>query len=220
MESRLNMVRNQVRVVGVEDERILSAMMEINREDFVIDKHKKVAYSDSELLIDSERSIARPEMIARFLESAQITSEDSVIEVGCGTGYGSHIIARLAKSVIGVDNCKKIINKAEKLVGNIDNLSFKYMDFKKVSVPEDISVIIVNGAVFNKRADISVIQDRSDLFDFHSGMLIDELVSKMTSNCRLFCVEGHYNFHPMNIVKYCQGKREVLEQIYFPEIKL
>ncbi len=219
MESRHNMVRNQVRIVGMEDEKILSAMMEIHREEFVHKKHKLVAYSDSELLIDQERLIARPEMIARFLESAKITDFDIVLEVGCGTGYASHIISRIAKEVVAIDNCKNIISRAKNL-SNIDNLHFQYSSFKKIKIPENTSLILVNGAIFDKRADMSVIYDQADLFNFHSAMLIDELLIQMPGNCRLFCVEGYYKYHPMSIVRYFKGERTVLEQVYFPEINL
>ena len=213
------MVRNQVRIVGVEDEGILNAMLEIEREKFVVDKFKSVAYSDSELPITDSRVIARPEMIARFLEAAHITSNDIVLEIGCGTGYGSHIISRIAKSVVGIDNCKKVISIAKKLRDQ-DNLSFQYQDLKKISIKEEISLIIVNGAMFDKRADFSTIQDRSDLFDFHSAMLIDDLISKMPKSCRLLSVEGYYKYHPMYIVRYSKDSREVLDQVYFPQLVL
>ena len=213
------MVRNQVRVVGVEDERILNAMLEIEREKFVVDKFKSVAYSDSELPIADSRVIARPEMIAKFLEAGQITSNDIVLEIGCGTGYGSHIISRIAKSVVGIDNCKKVISIAKKLCDK-DNLSFQFQDLKKISMPEEISLIIVNGAVFDKRADFSTIQDRSDLFNFHSAMLIDEMLNKMPKSCRLLSVEGYYNYHPMYIMRYSKDSREVLDQVYLPQLVL
>lgn len=217
---RHNMVRNQVRVIGVEDDRILNAMLDIARENFVIDEFKAVAYSDSELPIGNSRLIPRPEMIAKFLEIARITNDDNVLDIGCGTGYGSHIISRIAKTVLGIDNCKNLISTAKTLIGDRKNLSFIYQDFNNLSIPEEISLIIINGAVFNKRADFSVIQDKNDLFDFHSAMLIDSVISKMSSQCRLLSVEGYYKYHPMNVVRYGKDSREVLDQIYFPEIKL
>ena len=217
---RHNMVRNQVRPVGVEDERILSAMSEIERERFVMDKFKPIAYSDSEIYIDESRLIPRPEMTAKFLEAAEITSNDIVLEIGCGTGYGSHIISRLAKNVVGIDNCKKIISIAKNLSSKVDNLSFEYHDYSEPEISQDTSLILVSGAVFNKRADFSLIQDRSDLFNFNSAILIDNLVSKMPSHCRLLTVEGYYKYHPMNIVRYKRDSREVLDQIHFPGLIL
>jgi len=217
---RHNMVRNQVRVVGIEDDRILNAMLEIERHKFASEKFQCVGYSDGELPISDGRLIARPEMIAKLLEAAHINSNDNVIEVGCGTGYSSHIISMIAKSVTGVDNCKTIISSAKKLIGGRENLSFIYQDFKKIFIGNEISLIIVNGAVFDKRSDFSVIEDRSDLFDFHSAILIDTMISQMGSNCRLITVEGYYKYHPMNIVRYRKDSREVLDQVYFPQLNL
>lgn len=218
--ARHNMVRNQVRPIGVEDERILSAMAEIERKRFVLDKFKPIAYSDSEIHIDETRLIPRPEMTAKFLEAAEITEDDVVLEIGCGTGYSTHIISRLAKNVVGVDNCKKIISIAKKLSSGVNNLSFEYHDFSNPEISQETTLILVNGAVFNKRADFSLVQDRSDLFNFKSAILIDNLVSKMPSNCRLLTVEGYYKYHPMNIVRYQKDLRQVLDQIYFPELLL
>ncbi len=215
---RHNMVRNQVRVVGVADEKILGAMLEITRHDFVIEKFKSVAYSDSELPISETRLIARPKMIAKLLELSKINSNDNVLEIGCGTGYASHLISMIAKSIVGVDNCKKIISSAKKLIGDRQNISFLYQDFKKLSIEAATSLIIVNGAVFDKRSDFSTIQDKSDLFDFHSAMLIDDLISKMPKDCRLISVEGYYKYHPMHVVRYTKDSREVLDQVYFPAI--
>ncbi len=217
---RHNMVRNQVRVIGVEDERILNAMLEIEREKFIIDKFQSVAYSDSELPISDSRLIARPEMIAKFLEIAQITHNDIIYDIGCGTGYGSHIISRIAKDILGIDNCKNVIATAKKLIGNRQNLAFKYQDFNNLSIPSDVSLILINGAVFNKRADFSMIQDKDDLFDFHSAMLVDDIINKMPHQCRLLCVEGYYKYHPMHATRYTKDSREVLDQIYFSEINL
>ena len=217
---RHNMVRNQVRVIGVEDEQILNAMLEIEREKFVIDKFKPVAYSDSEVHISDSRLIARPEMIAKLLEAACITSTDNVLEIGCGTGYGSHIISRIAKNILGVDNCQDIITTAKKLIGDRNNILFEYQDFQKLVVAEDISLIIVNGAVFDKRSDFSAVQDKSDLFDFHSAMLIDTLLSKMSNQSRVICIEGYCKYYPMYLVRYMKNSREVLDQIYFPELYL
>lgn len=214
------MVRNQVRVIGIEDEKILDAMLEVKRHEFVLEKFKSVAYSDSEIPITETRLIARPEMIAKLLEVAKINSNDNVLEIGCGTGYMSHLISKIAKNIVGVDNCKKTISTAKKLIGDIENLSFIYQDFKQISITDETSIIIVNGAVFDKRSNFSIIQDKSDLFDFHSAMLIDDLISKMPRDCHLISVEGYYKYHPMHLVRYRKDSREVLDQVYFPEIRM
>ena len=91
---------------------------------------------------------------------------------------------------------------------------------RKLSLLEGTSLILINGAVFDKRADFSVIQDKGDLFDFHSAMLVDNIISKMPNQCRLLCVEGYYKYHPMHVIRYTKDSREVLDQIYFPEITL
>lgn len=218
--SRSNMVRNQVRVVGLEDRRILTAMLEIPRHEFVLDKFKGVAYSDAELLMDNGRMLARPEMTARFLETAQITNEDVVLEIGCGTGYASNIIARMAQSVVAIDNCKKLINIARKLANNIPNLAFEYQNFSKLEIQNNVSLVLINGAILDTTADLSGVSDTNDIFNLKSAVLLSRALSKMPESCRLFCVEGYYKYAPMNVVRYTKSSREMMEQIYMPEIKL
>lgn len=189
-----NMIRNQIRVVGVTNEKIMNAMMEIPRHEFVSSKHSVIAYSDAELELDDSRKIARPEMLATFLEAASITENDNVLEIGCGTGYCSAVVAKIAASVTGFDKSSKAIRKAEKICKkhNIQNVSFTS------KMPSgDFSLILIQGAIFGE------------------NKLIDEL--RMKSNARIFCVRGTNQYSPMHIVRYTHDSKQVLNQVYFPE---
>jgi protein-L-isoaspartate(D-aspartate) O-methyltransferase len=215
------MVRNQVRVVGLVDERVMSAMLSIPRHEFVSKKYREVAYSDAELPISDERLIARPEMLAKLLDASNIRKDDIVLEVGCGTGYASHIIASIAAKVVAVDNCKKSINKATKIARELEvqNIECFYQD-DLTNIDIDLSGItlaIINGAVFTRDAeDMSHIQDKNDLFNIRTGHVRDNLLKIP----KVICVEGYYNFSPMNIVEYFKGKRNKLDQIYIPELRV
>jgi protein-L-isoaspartate(D-aspartate) O-methyltransferase len=108
--ARSNMVAGQLRTNDVTDHRILAAMLEVPRERFVPEAMRPFAYLDEDLLVkraDAEwpaRYLIEPMSFARLLQVAEIGSGDTVLDVGCGTGYSAAAIARLASEVIAVES--------------------------------------------------------------------------------------------------------------------
>lgn len=106
---RKNMVESQVRPADVVDRRIIRAMLEIPREMFVPEDMRPLAYSDGEVRIspsaDPKRArwLMAPSVHARLIQFLELESDDIVLEVGCGTGYGSAVMARLAQTVVGLE---------------------------------------------------------------------------------------------------------------------
>jgi protein-L-isoaspartate(D-aspartate) O-methyltransferase len=221
---RQNMVRNQIRPIGVDDNNVIGAMLEIPRHKFISQKFSSVAYSDAELPIledNNRKLIARPEMLAKLLAAAEITRDDVVLEIGCGTGYATAIISKIARQVVGIDSCKKSIDKANELAEdlNMKNVVFNYQDLKEEFNISDFSIIIVNGAALTREAvDISNVCDPKDFFSFDSRDLINNLVRNF--NKKIICVEGYYKYSPMHVVVYQEGVRNQLDEIYLPEIML
>ena len=98
--ARHNMVSGQIRTNRVTDERLIEAMEEIPRELFVPRAKRGVAYVDEDVEIASGRYLMEPMVLARLVQEAEITASDVVLDVGCGTGYASAVMARLAGTVI------------------------------------------------------------------------------------------------------------------------
>lgn len=221
---RKNMVRNQVRAIGIENPDITNAMLEIPRHKFVSKKFSSVAYSDAELPIledDEKKLIARPEMLAKLLNAAEITSDDVVLEIGCGTGYSTAIISKIAKHVVGIDSCNKSIEKAKNLAEDlhITNIDFHNQNLKEEFSVENFTMVIVNGAAFTRDPiDISSLNNTNDLFDLNSKKLIDNLIKNF--NQKIICVEGYYKYAPMHIFMYKDGQKKLLDEIYLPELAL
>lgn len=221
---RANMVRNQIRPIGVTDSNVTNAMLQIPRHHFVAQKFSSVAYSDSELpMLDDNNSklIARPEMVAKLLAAAEITNQDRVLEIGCGTGYATAIISQIAQHVLGIDSSKKAINKAQKIIKDLEiqNISFHQQDLTQPFDVSDSNIIIINGTIFSRDpGDISHVQDTNDLFDIRSRNMLNNLLE--TFDQKIITVEGYSQYAPINLVKYHHGTREILDEIYMPEISL
>ena len=107
--ARANMVESQVRPNGITDPRILEAMISIAREDFVPHDRRSVAYMDGDILITEEkhggapRYLMEPMIFARLVQLAEIGDDDKVLHIGCGRGYGTAVLSRIAKSVTAID---------------------------------------------------------------------------------------------------------------------
>jgi protein-L-isoaspartate(D-aspartate) O-methyltransferase len=108
-KQRLKMVDSQLRTTGLTEVPILEAMLAVPREEFVPQRRRSLAYIDEDLEIApaSSKSPARflmePAPFAKLVQLAEIKREDVVLDVGCGTGYSSAVLSKLASSVIALE---------------------------------------------------------------------------------------------------------------------
>lgn len=109
---RKAMVERQLAARGIKDARVLEAMGEVPREAFVPDRLKEFAYEDSALPIEAGQTISQPYIVAQMIELAEIGPEDSVLEVGAGSGYAAAVMGRLAKRVVAIERHEVLVKKA------------------------------------------------------------------------------------------------------------
>ncbi len=114
---RFNMVDSQLRTNQVTDHRILRAMMDIPRENFVPEELRGLAYMDQDILVDRDREGAdrymmSPVTIARLTQLAGIDARDMVLIIGCTSGYAAALIARLADSVVCLERDERMSEAA------------------------------------------------------------------------------------------------------------
>lgn len=128
---RKNMVESQVRPSDVVDRRILRAMLEIPREVFVPEDFRPLAYMDRDVPILTEgdprnaRTLLSPRVHAKMIQALDLEENAIVLDVGCGTGYGSAIMARLAQTVVGLECEPALAEAATKALSalSIDNVA-------------------------------------------------------------------------------------------------
>jgi protein-L-isoaspartate(D-aspartate) O-methyltransferase len=101
--ARRNMVESQLRPNEIVDEALLAAMGELPREQFFPARLRGVAYVDEDVPIGGGRFMMEPLVLARLIQLAAPGERDKALDIGCGTGYGAAILARLCHNVIGLE---------------------------------------------------------------------------------------------------------------------
>ena len=117
--ARRNMVSGQIRTNRVSDERLIEAMEEIPRERFVPPAKRGVAYVDEDVEIAPGRYLMEPMVLARMVQEAGIAADDMVLDVGCGTGYATAVMSRLAGTVIALDVDGSLAAEAERTLNAV-----------------------------------------------------------------------------------------------------
>ena len=101
--ARRNMIECQLRPNGVTDGRVLRAIAETPRELFVPASKRPVAYVDEDIELGHGRCLMEPMAFARMVALAAIRPSDIVLDIGCGTGYSTAVLSRLANTVVAVE---------------------------------------------------------------------------------------------------------------------
>ncbi len=112
-EAREAMVDRQVRPSDVTRHNIIDAMLAIPRETFVPAGQRSVAYVDRDVPLGKGRALLAPRTFSKMLDAAEIAPSETVLDVGCGLGYSSAIIASLCRGVIAVEQDETMANAAE-----------------------------------------------------------------------------------------------------------
>ena len=102
--TRINMIKQQLRTGDVIDESILELFREIARDEFVPAKYKDFAYSDMQLELAHQQRMMTPLEEAKILQALNLTGNETVLEVGTGTGFLTALLSRRCKKLISVDN--------------------------------------------------------------------------------------------------------------------
>lgn len=148
--ARRNMVDSQVRTNKVTDEAVIEALRQVPREIFVPEPFRGIAYVDEDLLLDGDRYLVEPMVFGRLLQAAAIRPTDIVLDLGCGPGYSTAVIARLANTVVALETDGALLNQAARNLGRlgVDNAVVVDGPLEEGWPPQaPYNVIVLGGAV-------------------------------------------------------------------------
>jgi len=111
--ARSNMVEQQVRTWEVLDSKVLGLMENVHREDFVPVRYRKLAFADLSVPLAMGQSMMCPRVEGRMLQSLDLQQEDSILEIGTGSGFITACLSVMARRVVSVELFEELYLEAE-----------------------------------------------------------------------------------------------------------
>jgi protein-L-isoaspartate(D-aspartate) O-methyltransferase len=132
-DERLRMVERQLRGRGIDDERVLAAMAEVPRELFVPEDQRRRAYRDGALRIGEGQTISQPWIVACMSQLLELQGDETVLEVGTGSGYGAAVLSRLCAQVVTIERFESLAAEARATLEELgyDNVEVRVGDGSK-----------------------------------------------------------------------------------------
>jgi protein-L-isoaspartate(D-aspartate) O-methyltransferase len=121
--AREAMVDRQVRTADVTLYPIIDAMLAVPREDFVPPTWQPVAYLGEHVPIAPGRVLLDPRVFAKLLDAVNPGPSDLVLDLGCGYGYSTAVLGRMAEAVVALEEDPLLAAEAEALLAahSVDN---------------------------------------------------------------------------------------------------
>ncbi|MGB0901979.1 protein-L-isoaspartate(D-aspartate) O-methyltransferase [Halocynthiibacter sp.] len=104
-----------LRSKGVTDNRVLTAMEQIDRGPFIQGFFADRAYEDTPLPIPCGQTISQPSVVALMTQALNVQPRDKVLEVGTGSGYQAAILSQLGRRIYTVERHRELIRAARKI---------------------------------------------------------------------------------------------------------
>ncbi len=123
---REQMIQEQLTARQVTDMRVLAAMRDIPRHIFVAEELQHLAYRDSPLPIGQDQTISQPFIVGYMTQCLALTGQETVLEVGTGSGYQTAILCRLAKHVYTIERHDAL---AQQAAARLEQLDLHNVDF-------------------------------------------------------------------------------------------
>jgi protein-L-isoaspartate(D-aspartate) O-methyltransferase len=198
---RERMVNEQIIARGVEDKRVLGAMVRVPRHLFVDKVYEHQAYNDYPLSLGHGQTISQPYMVAVMTELLELKPDDTVLEIGTGSGYQAAILALLCKMVYTVERVSALKDRARE---RLEKLGFN-----------NICYLIGDGSIgwpqFAPYDGIIVTAGAPEV----PKALIEQLAEKG----RLVIPVGSEYFQTLNVVRKQKGRvfrKELFECTFVP----
>lgn len=171
--ARHNMIQQQIRPWEVLDPRVLEVFDQVNRDHFVADQYKGLAYADCKIPVIEGESMLPPTVEGRMLQALQLEPGDTVLEIGTGCGYITACLANLSTQVTSVDTRAEATELAR---SNLEALNLNNIILGNISGLQDVN--------YTKRFDAIVVSAGS------LKEIPQNLKDALAINGRLFAVTG------------------------------
>ncbi len=151
-QARSNAIDQQIRPWGGLNYIANNALKNTPREDFVPEKYQNLAFADIEIPLTDKAKMLSPKIEGRLLDALNIKKDETVLEVGTGSGYLTAVISKLCKSITSIEIDETLsANAQEKLNAlNINNAKLEVGDASKGWSSNDFFDVVIVGAAVPK----------------------------------------------------------------------
>lgn len=124
-ERRAEMVETQIARRGVDDPRVLEAMRKVPRHRFMPPEMRDRAYDDSPVPIGHGQTISQPYIVAFMTQALDLKGDETVLEIGTGSGYQAAIFGELVKQVHSIEIVKPLGERAAEALADAGHVNVK-----------------------------------------------------------------------------------------------
>ena len=145
-----NMIEGQIKPINGMREELLSVFYSLDRNDFMPETMKEMSYIEKNIILENERTILKPRLIAQIALSINLKANENVLILGAATGYLSAILSHQAETVIVVEENESLLSNSENAIkkNNINNVVFiKNEIVKGYNEQSPFNAIIIEGAI-------------------------------------------------------------------------
>ncbi len=114
------MVDKEIVAAGVSNKRVVQAMRDTPRHEFVPANQRQFAYYDMALPIGNGQTISPPFVVASMTEAIDPQPGDRVLEIGTGSGYQAAVLSPLVKDVYTIEIVKPLSARATRTLKRLD----------------------------------------------------------------------------------------------------
>ncbi|HIP02644.1 MAG TPA: protein-L-isoaspartate(D-aspartate) O-methyltransferase [Campylobacterales bacterium] len=109
---------------------VLDAISKTQREIFVPRGFKHHAYKLDALPLSANQWISSPMTVAKMSEALNAKGADSVLEIGCGSGYQAAVLSKMFRRVFTIERIEPLLNEAKECFKtlNITNIHTRFDD--------------------------------------------------------------------------------------------
>jgi protein-L-isoaspartate(D-aspartate) O-methyltransferase len=125
LEPRAHMVRTQLADRGIRDPRVLQAMLDVPRHEFIPEELRAGAYEDRPLPIGAGQTISQPYIVALMLQHLALQPRDRVLEVGTGSGYVTALLSHLCSEVYSVERYPELAEPAKRVLERLGHTNLQ-----------------------------------------------------------------------------------------------
>ena len=121
----------RLRSNGIRNEKVLQALVQVPRHEFIDEALSSRAYEDTALPIGQSQTISQPWIVARMTEALlENVMPAKVLEIGTGSGYQAAVLSRLVKEVYTVERIKELLKLARRRFHSLrlHNIRARYSD--------------------------------------------------------------------------------------------